>query len=162
MGQWPLRQCNASRLRRVLGYYSPANTGPLWLHCWNERDRQVLKCGGAVFRTKYLSWWSACFHWFYPIPQRLLMIEVIGSLVATISCLAIVVRENHQTGKSDAIAERQLSNLKTLLAVREELMADASEKMVDRPTVTLQCTFMVSLEGAVHSFQARWRAPRTF
>ena len=52
-----------------------------------------------------------CFHWVYPISQQLLMIEVIGSLVATIGCLAIVMRENHQTGKSDAIAERQLSNL---------------------------------------------------
>lgn len=50
-------------------------------------------------------------HAFHSISHQILMIEVIGSLLITIVCLAIVARENHQTGKADAMAERQISHL---------------------------------------------------
>lgn len=52
-----------------------------------------------------------CFHSVYPLSHQLLMVEVVGSLLLTLGCVAIVARENHQTGKSDALAERQLSHL---------------------------------------------------
>lgn len=39
------------------------------------------------------------------------MLEVAASLLVTIGCVAVVARENRQTGEADAIAERQLSHL---------------------------------------------------
>ncbi|GAB5456800.1 MAG: hypothetical protein Hens2KO_30290 [Henriciella sp.] len=48
---------------------------------------------------------------FQAFSHQILMLEVFGSLLITIACLAIVARENHQTSKADAIAERQISHL---------------------------------------------------
>jgi diguanylate cyclase (GGDEF)-like protein/PAS domain S-box-containing protein len=51
------------------------------------------------------------FHAFYKFSHEVVLIETFASLFVTTVCIAIVARENHDTKKADAVAERQLSHL---------------------------------------------------
>ena len=52
-----------------------------------------------------------CLNTIYAFSHQVMMMEVAASLLMTVGCVAIVARENHQTGKADAVAEGQLSHL---------------------------------------------------
>ncbi len=79
------------------------------LNAGNRSGYSVAIYALLAFGTVHLAF--LCFHALYAFSHQILMIEVAASLFVTVGCVAIVARENRQTGKADAVAERQLSHL---------------------------------------------------